>query len=90
MAINMIYKDFMGDVDGRERGLAHGADLGSDPEVMMAGGRQGCSGRTGNHQWIGRRRIFRTSIDVYSMAIIITAIAIHVVLGRFMEDLVSL
>ena len=36
---NMIYKDFMGDVDGRERGLAHGADLGLDPEVMMNGGR---------------------------------------------------
>ena len=33
----MIYKDFMGGVDGRELGLAHGANL--DPEVMMNGGR---------------------------------------------------
>ena len=30
MAINMIYKEFMGDLD------THGADLGSDLEVMMA------------------------------------------------------
>ena len=36
MAINMIYKEFMGDLDGQEPSLTHGADLGSDLEVMMA------------------------------------------------------
>ena len=32
----MIYKEFMGDLDGQEPSLTHGADLGSDLEVMMA------------------------------------------------------
>ena len=36
MAINMIYIEFMGDLDGQEPSLTQGADLGSDLEVMMA------------------------------------------------------
>ena len=50
MAVNMIYKELMGGVNNQEQGLAHGADLRSDPEAMMAGGRQGCGGRSSSHQ----------------------------------------